>query len=186
MGRSRFVSAVIIVLFLLAAAMTGAAQKKAKSLTVVLKDGQQKTMSIPDGSQIEFKGDTMTVTHEGRRDSIAMADVVRMEFAPFSTKSMPLGRNHFIGKWEVGEGAGRATFMVTLDADGQAHKSIGASHGTWVLVNNEARISWDDGWHDVIRKAGDSYEKAAFEPGKSLSDEPSNVTSAKRAGSESM
>lgn len=47
-------------------------------------------------------------------------------------------------------------------------------------MDGEAHISWDDGWHDVIRKVGGGkHEKLAFEPGKSFSDEPSNVDYAK-------
>lgn len=175
----------MVTLVVFAAAVVCSAQKS-KSMTVVLKDGHQKNIVIPDGSRIEFKGDSMIVSHEGREENIPVSNIVRIEFVPAGVKMMPLGRNHFIGKWEVGEGVGRAKFLVTLDADGQAHKSIGAEHGTWVLVDNEARISWDDGWRDVIRKTGDSYEKVAYEPGKSLSDEPSNVTKAQRANPEPM
>ena len=67
----------------------------------------------------------------------------------------------------------------TLDPDGGARKSIGATHGTWTLVDNEARITWDDGWHDAIRKVGTRHEKVAFQPGKSFDDPPSNVTAAR-------
>ena len=42
-----------------------------------------------------------------------------------------------------------------------------------------ARITWDDGWHDAIRKRGSGHEKAAFEPGKTFDDSPSNVTVAR-------
>ena len=45
-------------------------------------------------------------------------------------------------------------------------------------MDGEARIAWDDGWHDVIRKVGTKHEKVAFEPGKSLSETPNNVTNA--------
>jgi hypothetical protein len=48
------------------------------------------------------------------------------------------------------------------------------------VVDGEARISWDDGWHDVIRKVGAKHEKFAYEPGKSFSDPPANVTAAVR------
>ena len=78
----------------------------------------------------------------------------------------------------MGEGNG-SNFYITLDADGQARKSIGASHGAWTVVGAEARISWDDGWHDAIRRVGASHEKFAYEPGKSFNDVPSNVTAAK-------
>ena len=53
-------------------------------------------------------------------------------------------------------------FFITLDDDGTARKTLGASHGTWTLVDGEARISWDDGWHDVIRKVGGKHEKVAY------------------------
>jgi hypothetical protein len=46
------------------------------------------------------------------------------------------------------------------------------------VVDGEARIAWDDGWHDLIRKVGTKHEKVAFEPGKAFSEEPNNVTAA--------
>ena len=88
------------------------------------------------------------------------------------------GRNHFVGKWQVGEGNG-STFYITLERDGKARKSLGPPHGTWTVVDGEARISWDDGWHDVIRKVGATHEKRAYEPGRSFDDSPSNLTAAK-------
>ena len=33
------------------------------------------------------------------------------------------------------------------------------------MVDGEARIAWDDGWHDLIRKVGPKHEEVAFEPG---------------------
>ena len=86
----------------------------------------------------------------------------------------------FVGRWEVGTGVGSMTFYITLDRDGQATKSQGSPHGTWTMHGDEARITWDDGWRDVIRKAGDHYEKAAFAPGKTFSDPPANITGATR------
>ena len=68
---------------------------------------------------------------------------------------------------------------ITLDENGEATKSIGAAHGLWTYVDGEARIAWDDGWHDAIRKVGTKHEKFAYAPGKSFSDEPSNVTDAR-------
>jgi len=179
--------AVSIFVFVLAVALICPAQKKSdKSITVVFKDGHQKSFSVPDGSRIEFKNDTMLVSHDGRQESIPVSDILRMDFDSAGSKLPPLGRNHFVGKWEFGEGQGMGTFFVTLDADGQAHKSIGAPHGTWALVDGEARIKWDDGWRDIIRKVGSKHEKFAYEPGKSLTDEPSNVAHAKSLNSEPM
>lgn len=84
----------------------------------------------------------------------------------------------FVGRWEVGTGVGGQTFYITLERGGKAIKSIGSPRGRWTMYGEEARISWDDGWHDVIRRAGNHYEKAAFAPGKSFSDQPDNITAA--------
>jgi hypothetical protein len=86
----------------------------------------------------------------------------------------------FVGRWEVGLGVGSQTFYITLDKNGQATKTHGSPNGKWTMVGDEARISWDDGWHDVIRKAGSHYEKAAYAPGKSFSDKPDNIEEATR------
>jgi len=89
-------------------------------------------------------------------------------------------RARFAGKWKVGTGVAHSTFDITLDSDGTATKSMGSEHGTWEVVGAEARISWDDGWHDVIRKAGNHFEKAAYAPGQSYSESPNNITNATR------
>jgi len=135
--------------------------------------------------------DSMVITfRDGHQQKIPMADIARIEFqgaasqavVPSIPPDVP-GMKHFVGKWEVGEGNGM-TFLITLAANGQAHKTIGASHGTWTVVNGEAEISWDDGWHDAIRKVGNKHEKFAFEPGKTFSDKPSNVTDARNTSPE--
>ena len=173
-----------IALFVLAVGFMVPASASDQSITVVLKDGHQKTFSISDVSRIEFRNGNMAVTRNGKTENIPLAKIVRMDFGE---RALPLGRNHFIGKWEFGEGSDTsATFYVTLDPDGQAHKSIGSPHGTWVVVNGEARISWDDGWHDVIRKVGTKHEKFAYEPGRSIDDSPSNVAMAKSLNGETM
>jgi hypothetical protein len=119
------------------------------------------------------------VFKDGRQQTFSMADIERIEFKTPASNSAVIRGNSFLGKWKVGDGNG-STFFITLDRDGGATKSIGASHGTWTVVDNEARISWDDGWHDAIRKVGTKYEKRAFEAGKSFTDTPSNVTEAKK------
>jgi len=47
-------------------------------------------------------------------------------------------------------------------------------------VNGEAQITWDDGWQDAIRKVGSRYQKFAYKSGKSFTDVPDNVTSARK------
>ena len=182
---SRFRVIAAVILALVVGSLLCSAQKKAeKSITVVLKDGHQKTFSTADVSRIEFKNDAMIVVHGGQQESIPLADIARMDFG---SPTMPVGRNHFIGKWQVRENENSiSTFTITLDPNGQATKTLGSPHGTWVLVDGEARISWDDGWHDIIKKVGDKHEKFAYEPGKPLTGEPSNVTTAKSLNDQSM
>lgn len=174
----------VVAVFILAAGFMLPANASDRSITVVLKDGHQKTFSIPDVSRIEFRNGNMIVSRGSKQETIPLGDVVRMDFGE---KALPLGRNHFVGKWEFGEGTDTtSTFYVTLDSNGEAHKSIGSPHGTWVAVDGEARISWDDGWHDVIRKVGGQHEKFAYEPGRSIDDSPSNVAMAKSLNGQTM
>ena len=86
----------------------------------------------------------------------------------------------FIGEWKVGLGVGSASFTITLEKGGKATKTHGSPNGKWTVFGDEARITWDDGWHDVLRRAGNKWEKAAYAPGKSFSDPPDNITGATR------
>jgi hypothetical protein len=133
---------------------------------------QKNTVTPPVGAKslvITFK--------DGHQQTFSAADIARIEFAS-STSALDEYPGRFRGKWKVETGTGGATFYITLDNRGNASKSIGASHGTWIVSGEEARITWDDGWRDAIRRVGKKYEKFAYEPGRSFSDAPSNVTDA--------
>jgi len=124
-------------------------------------------------------GSIVIVLKNGKTQSFNLSEVARIEFnQPGSLAAAP-GRARFYGDWTVGDGAG-GKFTITLRADGSAHKTMGDGSGTWTLANGEAQISWDDGWHDVIRKAGAKYEKAAYAPGASLTGKPDNVADARK------
>jgi len=114
---------------------------------------------------------------DGHQQSFLMTDIARIEYRD-AGDSM-LGLDYFLGKWQVGNGTG-GTFFITFETNGEASKSIGASHGIWTVVGSEARISWDDGWHDVIRKIGDQHEKFAFAPGTTVDGNPENITDARK------
>jgi len=58
-------------------------------------------------------------------------------------------------------------------------RSIGNVRGRWAYVNGEAHVTWDDGAQDAIRKVGSHYQKSAYQAGKSFSDRPNNVASAR-------
>jgi hypothetical protein len=147
------------------------------SVVIVFKDGHRQSFAAAAVARMDFKAPSVIIYKDGRRQKFSPSDIASIEFGSSANEMMP-GRGHFVGKWEVGDGNG-SNFFITLDADGDAKKTLGSSHGTWTLVDGEARISWDDGWHDVIRKVGSKHEKLAYEPGKSFDDTPSNVTAAR-------
>ena len=152
------------------------------SLAIIFNDGHSQNIALDEISRIEFKPGPVVIFKDGHQQS--MTNVARMEFSS-QMKDLPFGRNRFVGKWEVGVGAfGAGHFFITLEPNGEARKTLGSSHGTWAVVDGEARINWDDGWHDAIRKVGSKYEKRAYEHGKTFSDEPSNVTDAKNTTAE--
>jgi hypothetical protein len=162
----------------LALATSGAdAANDRRSIVIVFKDGHRQSLLVADIARIEFKTPVMIVFKSGREQDVPATDIARIEFETSASALVP-SRNHFLGKWEVGDGNG-FNFYITLEADGEAKKSIGSSHGTWTVVDGEARINWDDGWHDAIRKVGAKHEKFAYEPGKSFTDKPTNVTAAR-------
>lgn len=97
-----------------------------------------------------------------------------------TSKPSSLSAANFVGEWKVGVGVAGETFTINLEKGGKATKSHGSPNGRWTVFGDEARITWDDGWHDVIRKAGTHWEKAAYAPGKSFSDPPDNITGATR------
>jgi hypothetical protein len=165
----------------MAQGMPGAEQK---SIAIVFNDGHRQNIPLNEIDRIEFKSGPVVVFRDGHQQNLGTRDIARIEFSS-QIKDLPFGRNHFVGKWEVGVGAfGAGHFFITLEPSGEARKTLGSSHGKWTLVDGEARITWDDGWHDAIRKVGSTYEKRAFAPGKTFSEDPSNVTDAKNTTAE--
>jgi hypothetical protein len=126
------------------------------------------------------------VFKDGHRQSFNLSDVARVEFPSISDAAAETGavntilpsRGRFLGKWEVGDGSG-SNFFITLHDDGDARRSLGDVHGKWAYVDGEARVTWDDGAQDAIRKVGTKFQKYAYAAGKSFSDSPDNVTNAR-------
>jgi hypothetical protein len=146
------------------------------SIVIVFKDGHRQDVKVGGIARMEFTTPVLIVFKDGHQQNVPAEEIARIEFEPAGASAA--SRAHFVGKWEVGDGNG-SNFYITLEASGDARKSIGASRGTWTVVDGEARISWDDGWHDAIRKVGPKHEKVAFAPGKSFADAPSNITAAR-------
>jgi len=147
---------------LLSPTLTVKAQNRARyasaQVVIVFKDGHRQTFNLSDISRIEFPAST------------PVADT-----GPNPPGTLP--RGHFIGKWEVGDGAG-STFYITLNEDGSAWRSLHRIHGRWAYVNGEARVTWDDGAEDCIRRVDGQDKKFAYSAGKSFTGEPDNVTEA--------
>jgi hypothetical protein len=176
MSRLVSLAGIPIILLLALSAVARPAEERG-SIVIVFKDGHRQSFAMTEITRIDFKVPAV-IYRDGHKEKIAASDIERIEFENSGLSSTVPGRGHFIGKWEVGQGNG-SNFFITLEADGEAKKTLGASHGTWTVVDGAARISWDDGWHDVIRKVGTKHEKVAYEPGKSYDDKPANVTEAR-------
>jgi hypothetical protein len=131
-------------------------------------------------------GAIVIVFKDGHRQSFNLSDVDRVEFAGTSEASADSfnsrvpSRGRFVGKWECGDGQGN-DFYITLNEDGTAYRSIGDIRGHWEYVDGEARVTWDDGSHDAIRKYGSQFLKFAYGPRKSFTDDPDNVAHARSA-----
>jgi hypothetical protein len=142
-------------------------------LTVSALAATPKPVQAPSDAQVSI----VIIFKDGHQQTFAMSDVARIEFTGASDSTV--GPDYFLGKWEVGNGSS-GTFFIKLEPNGEASRSFGATHGTWSVVGDEARISWDDGWHDAIRKIGEAHEKFAFAPGATFSDKPDNVGDARK------
>ena len=140
-----------------AAAAPKTPKPAAQSVVIVLKNGKQQSFPMSEVARIEFQGGSDSASADASTDQP--------------------GRGHFLGNWVLGEGNGQ-NFRVTLDSSGGATKSIGSSnHGTWTVVDGEARISWDEGSWDAIRKVGNRYMKFWY-PDGNFSGKPGNVAPA--------
>jgi len=131
----------------------------------------------------DTSGTIVIVFKDGHRQSFNLSDIDRVEFAGGASSAsadsyrVP-SRGRFIGKWECGDGQGN-NFYITLNEDGTAFRSIGDVRGHWEYVDGEARVTWEDGRKDAIRKSGPQYFKFAYGEGKSFTDDPDNVAHAR-------
>lgn len=132
------------------------------------------------------QGKIVILFKDGHRQVFNLADIERVEFPTGPAAAGSVGaigatipsRGHFLGKWEVGDGAGR-DFYIVLKENGEAWRSLHDVNGRWTYVDGEARVVWEDGAQDVIRKVGPGFQKFAYGEGKSFLDPPDNVTKAR-------
>lgn len=141
--------------------------------------------AAPPSGQKAAPGTIVIVFKDGHRQTFNLSDIERVEFGgsggaavsgEVSAAGLP-SRGRFFGKWECGDGSG-GTFYITLNEDGSAWRSLRGIAGHWVYVDGEARVTWNDGAQDAIRKVGSQYQKFAYAAGKLFTDDPDNVTAA--------
>jgi len=125
------------------------------------------------------------VFKDGHRQTVNLDSVERLEFpgaVPAGLINTPgPSRARFFGKWEVGTGNGD-NFVIQLHEDGTAMRimnTIEHERGHWEYVNGEARVTWDDGWHDCIRRVNGEFKKFAYSESKTFESDPDNVTNAR-------
>ncbi len=88
--------------------------------------------------------------------------------------------SEFAGTWKLGDSEG-ATFFAVLNPDGTSLSDWGPGEvGKWEEKEGSVTVSWTDGWHDVIAKKDEGYEKSGFAPGVALTDKPTNNTQAEK------
>jgi hypothetical protein len=160
MRRIVCVSAVSMLLAAGAVAQTASTGKAGQgTVVIVFKDGHRQAFNVADIERVDYPSGSLAASDLG------------------STKSQATARGRYVGKWQVGDGAGN-TFYITLNENGSAYRSLGDRHGHWVYANGDALITWDDGGGDAIRRTGSRFQKYAYMNGKSFSDSPDNVTDA--------
>ncbi|HVN93741.1 MAG TPA: hypothetical protein VMT38_08595 [Terracidiphilus sp.] len=144
--------------FLGTVAASAAPKDSPGTIVITFKDGHRQTFNLADIDRVEIAGGVASTNEES---------------------AIVPSRGRFLGKWECGDGSGN-TFYITLNEDGTAFRTIGDKHGRWEYVDGEARVTWDDGRRDAIRKYGSQFLKFAYGPGKVFTDDPDNVAHARK------
>ena len=155
---STFMSLLCLAASLIHAAPPTGQKNSPATITIVFKDGHRQTFNFADIERLEFGGNGAV--------------------AATSDSTAGPSRSHFLGKWEVGDGAGN-NFYITLNEDGTAYRSLRNVRGHWEYVNGEARVTWDDGAQDAIRRVDGQFQKFAYAAGKLFTGDADNVTSAR-------
>jgi len=81
----------------------------------------------------------------------------------------------FVGRWRIE--ATEGVFFMTLGSSFDAKKTNDPnSIGKWEIVGKEARVTWSEGWRNILRPQKDI--SIAFKPGTSWDDPPTSTVPA--------
>jgi hypothetical protein len=94
------------------------------------------------------------------RQDLAKSDretkAAKVEAAPASNKGHPgvikASVSHFVGRWKLVDDKGVPSSYLTVTRDFKAMRDHARDYpGTWEVVGNEARFTWEDGIRDIMR-----------------------------------
>lgn len=87
----------------------------------------------------------------------------------------------FSGVWRLNREPDGSYLYVSLQSNGLAASSIKENgRGKWEIVDDAARVVWEDGWMDVISQKGRGYVKKGWAPG--AKEEPTEEAEALKVG----
>jgi hypothetical protein len=115
------------------------------------------------------------------RNSLSIALLSLASFNSFAADPTPSDQAkkdaaRFVARWRIIADDGKTACYFTLSSDSTAVKSHAPGvAGKWEVVGSEARITWGDGWKDVLRPDADGVGKVAFGPGVGWADPPTNT-----------
>jgi hypothetical protein len=79
----------------------------------------------------------------------------------------------FVGRWRIVKETDGSSSYITLTKSFGGQKSIRpTATANWEIVGDEARITFSDGWLDILRPQKDRVLCIAFKPGTSWNDAP--------------
>jgi hypothetical protein len=83
--------------------------------------------------------------------------------------ALPEAAKQFVGRWTVLTTDGKPSSYLNLGATYKASREhVSGDAGKWEFVGGEARITYDNGWHSVIRpnkNKASAWQIASYSPG---------------------
>ena len=111
-------------------------KERSGTIVIVFKDGHRQTFNLSDIERVEFPAPA----------------VVAERYRPVQSRGA--SARPLRGQVGMRRRQRRQRSISTLKESGEAMRSIGDVRGRWDYVNGEARVTWDDGAQDAIRKIG--------------------------------
>jgi hypothetical protein len=140
--------------------------------------GQWKAVTGSD--VLEVLGTTTYKTAGGSTKTVfvvgpVVASKPEAQEKPTDKGTMIRGARDFVGRWRIVDDKGVTSCYFTLSASAAKKSHAPKVTAKWELVGKEARITWSDGWKDILRPQKDGVLKIAFGPGTSWDDKPANT-----------